>query len=205
MVLVPACMVISAYGGEYPIEAFAIDRLPVTNERYLAFVKATGAPAPAHWRKGAPPQERLRHPVVGVTLDEARRFAAWEGRRLPTCVEWEAAARSPDGRIFPWGDEWDPRCCHGPERSGGDTTAVDRHPQGASPVGCLDLVGNVWEWTELDPRLSAQEPGTTWVLGGSYAHPCAKGEAIARSAVSLRKSYLYLGFRCALGDEEPAR
>ncbi len=202
MVPVEACEVISAYGGSYPVEAFSIDRTPVTNEQYLAFVKATGVPVPGHWRKGAPPLDRLKHPVVGITLDEARHYAFHVGRRLPTCLEWEAAARSPDGRAYPWGEDWDPIRCHCPEQSRGDTAPVDRYAQGASPAGCLDLVGNTWEWTELDPRIEPQEPGAVWVLGGSYCHPCTKNGAIARTSISQRKSYLYLGFRCALGEKE---
>lgn len=188
----------SAYdGAEVEVASFLLDRTPVTNEQYAEFLRATGAQPPAHWIGGQPPPNRLDHPVVGINLDEARAYARWRGRRLPTNAEWECAARGPQATAFPWGDDWDAERCRCPGDGVDGTTPVDEHPLGATIEGCLDLVGNVWEWTEADPRLAAPEEDAAWVFGGSYRHACARDGAIARSAVAKRNSYEYLGFRCA--------
>ena len=199
MVRIVARRVQSAYGGSAYVEELALDRVPVTNEAYAAFVRLTGATPPAHWLAGAPPADKLGHPVVGVTLDDARRYAAWCGKRLPTSAEWEAAARGPTVTAFPWGDAWEPARCTTRDSGAEGTAPVDEHPEGASLEGVLDLVGNVWEWCEPDPRLPAPEHGSAWVFGGSFRHPCVKDGAIARSAVATGNSYEYLGFRCAQG------
>lgn len=197
MVPIGARVLRSAFGGTVEVGAFRLDRTPVTNEMWALYLRATGAAAPAHWLGGQPPAHKLDHPVVGVSLDEARRYAVWCGKRLPTSAEWEAAARG--DRTFPWGDTWEPSACACAEGGAQGTAPVDAHPRGATPEGCLDLVGNVWEWTEPDPRLPQPEEGFTWVFGGSFRHPCHVGGQLARSSVAVGKSYEYLGFRCALG------
>ena len=82
--------------------------------------------------------------MVWVDLEDARAYARWADKRLPREEEWHQAA----GRgLWPWGDLFDAARCNG---DSGDTTAVDRFPAGASPCGCLDMCGNVWEWTESE-------------------------------------------------------
>ncbi len=187
----------SAYGGVVEVAPFAIDRRPVTNDEYAAYVRATDATPPAHWLAGQPAARTLDHPVVGVTLDDARRYAAWRGKRLPTVAEWEAAARGPRATAFPGGDAFEPARCH---CNAEGTCAVDDHPEGATLDGVLDLVGNVWEWCEPDPALPPPEDGYAWVLGGSFRHGGERDGAIARSSVAMHKTYEYLGFRCARGE-----
>ncbi len=129
---------------------FAMDELPVTNARFAEFLAATGyRPAVRenflkHWPGGKMPRRLARHPVVYVSLEDARAYAAWAGKRLPTEAQWQYAAQGRKGRTWPWGDgKVSPTRCN----SGGRTTAVDAHPRGASPFGVGDLVGNVWQFT----------------------------------------------------------
>ena len=159
---------------EVTLPAFSIMRTPVTNRLYAAFVAASGHRPPdvsapewqgyglVHpyertrrfaWRGGLPPQGREAHPVVLVSHGDAEAFAAWlsaeTGRpwRLPTALEWEKAARGPDGRMFPWGDVWDPSKLNSHDSGPFDTLPVGGFPAGASPYGLLDAAGQVFEWT----------------------------------------------------------
>jgi len=91
------------------------------------------------------------HPMVRVNWQEARDFCMWAGGDLPTETQWEKAARGADGREYPWGNKWDPSRCQCSELAVGDarlTSPVGSYPSGASPFGCLDMAGNVWEWCQ---------------------------------------------------------
>ena len=137
---------------EVDLPAFYLCKYPVTNAQYAEFVKATKHPKPEKvgWFGLKPPGKKLDHPVVGVSWNDALAYCRWlqeqTGRpyRLPTEAEWEKAARSEDGRLYPWGNNWEEGRCH---RGSGGTTAVTAHSTGASPYGCLDMVGNASEWT----------------------------------------------------------
>ena len=138
------------------IAAFHIDRHPVTNAEFKRFMDASAyAPRDTHnflrdWRAGAPQAGWENKPVTWVGLEDARAYAAWAGKRLPREWEWQYAAQGQDGRLYPWGDVWDASAVPAPDR--GRTMRppadVDSHPRGASPFGLLDLVGNVWQWTD---------------------------------------------------------
>jgi iron(II)-dependent oxidoreductase len=143
---------------EVTLPAFKIGRHPVTNAQYRRFVEATGQ----KWLSddGRQP-ERANCPAVRISWHEARAYCAWltevwraegviaddEVVRLPSEAEWEKVARGSDGRPWPWGDGWDETRCNTDELGLGDTCAVGMFPQGASPYGCLDMAGQVWEWT----------------------------------------------------------
>ena len=130
-----------------------IAKTPATNAQYAAFVKATGYQAPQHWQNGKIPRGKEAHPVVYVLWDDAMAYCKWLAEAtgklytLPSEAEWEKAARGTDGRIYPWGNTFDKSKCNTGESGIGDTTPVGKFPQGASPYGVLDMVGNVWEWT----------------------------------------------------------
>lgn len=141
-----------------------IDQYPVTNERYRAFIEAGGYENQQNWsqdgwkwkiRKEITGPEywddeewnKADHPVVGVSYYEAEAYAKWAGRRLPTEQEWEKAARGDkDGRQYPWGEEFNSHRCNSNRSGIGHTTPVTKYPNGASPYGCYDMVGNAWEW-----------------------------------------------------------
>jgi gamma-glutamyl hercynylcysteine S-oxide synthase len=138
------------------MSAFFIDRTPVTNAQFRAFLDASGwRPRDPHnflrhWQGGAPPPGWDNKPVTWVALEDARAYAAWAGKRLPHEWEWQYAAQGHDGRRYPWGNDWDESMM--PAVNRGRTLIapddVDAHPAAASPFGVLDLVGNVWQWTD---------------------------------------------------------
>ena len=84
--------------------------------------------------------------------------AAGKSYNLPSEAEWEKAARRTDGRIFLWGDAFDKSKCNAKASGIGETTPVDRYPQGASPYGVLDMAGNVWEWTRIQWKSYPYDP-----------------------------------------------
>lgn len=147
-----------SYAEESPqheiwVETFAIAQVPLTNALYALFQQATDAHRPIVWG-GALPDELRDHPVVDISWYEAQAFCAWlsqqTGRRyrLPTEAEWEKAARGVDGRVFPWGDDFDLQHCNVRESGLGITKPVGQYPAGASPYGVLEMAGSVWEWTQ---------------------------------------------------------
>jgi len=194
------------------LDAFYIDRYPVTNREYKLFVEATGHPPPPHWAAygNSYPPGKADHPVVGVCWFDARDYAAWVGKRLPTEAEWEKAARGTDGRRYPWGDEFDPQRCNTDISGIGDTVPVGTYsPAGDSPYGVADLSGNVWEWVadwyERDyyQRAPARNPtgpetGTEKVLrGGAWDFGPDEARCAARGHERLGPRYALIGFRCA--------
>jgi formylglycine-generating enzyme required for sulfatase activity len=128
-------------------------KTPVTNAQYAAFVEAAGYTPPPEWTDRKPRQGEEDHPMVLANWYDALAYCKWltqvTGRTywLPSEAEWEKAARGTDGRIYPWGNEWDAQRCNSYESRNRNTTPVRAYPQGASPYGLLDMAGNVWEWT----------------------------------------------------------
>ncbi len=149
---------------------YFMDLTPVTNVQFQEFLQASGYEPRQrenflrHWTEGGPPEGKADHPVVYVDLDDARAYARWAGKRLPTEEEWQYAAQGPDAWRYPWGNEMLPGRCNGGESGG--TTSVKAFPEGRSAFGIWDLCGNVWEWTE-----SQRSDGRTRfciIKGGAY-------------------------------------
>jgi serine/threonine protein kinase/formylglycine-generating enzyme required for sulfatase activity len=185
-------------GRTYHVTPFALDAHPVTNAAYAEFVQGTGAVPPAWWNGRTPPQGLLRHPVVGVRLRDARAYAAWHKRRLPSALEWLAAAQTRSGKRFPWGEECGERTCHCPKAGHRSTDAVGVHPGSRTVDGVEDLFGNIWEWTEEAAQLPPTEPNTQLVFGASFRHACTAPEGVTPVTTVFRDAeYMYLGFRCA--------
>ncbi len=190
------------------LEAYWVYVHPVTVAQFLAYCRRAPRDPPP-----APPWGwRDDHPVVNVTHEEARRYAEWAGGSLPSEAQWERAARGTDGRTYPWGEAWEPERCNGEEGGPGRTTPVDRHPGGASPVGCGNMVGNVWEWCADWYEAAYYLHGTTWNPRGPAAgrRRCVRGGGwrggreevrVARRGSSrpdLRRDDQ--GFRCVRGE-----
>ncbi len=125
---------------------FFIDRYPVTNYQYRRFVMDTGHRAPWLWED--PRWNGAMQPVVGVGWEDARAYARWAGKSLPTEEQWEKAARGTDGRWWAWGDEFLPNRCNSREYGLGRTSEIGIFDEGVSPYGCYDMCGNVWEMCE---------------------------------------------------------
>jgi formylglycine-generating enzyme required for sulfatase activity len=142
------------------LDAYYIDKYPVTNAEYGEFIAATNHLPPRHWDGSAYPKSLAHHPVVYVSWHDAQAYAQWAGKRLTTETEWEKAARGVDGRIYPWGNKFDSSKCSlsimqrsiFDQRVGSSAPIVSTAPvggssAGASPYGVFDMAGNVWEWT----------------------------------------------------------
>jgi formylglycine-generating enzyme required for sulfatase activity len=209
---------------------FYIARTPVTNLEYRAFVKATGWTSPTDWRNEMPSGDKVRHPVVNVTWRDALAYCRWlsdvSGRAyaVPSEAQWEKAASWDAARgrkrIYPWGDEWDPRRCNTAEGGPRDTTPVGSYLDGASAYGVLDMAGNVWEWTRSveskdrsgstyaypyspdDGREDVDAPGDALriVRGGSFLDPPSNARCTYRLGNKPVTRYRRLGFRVALAS-----
>ncbi len=158
MVLVPAGEFIMGTDDWWPksgpehkryLPDYYIDLFEVTNAKYELFVQATAHRLPDDWVKNSNeiPEGAEDHPVVFVSWQDAQDYCAWAGKRLPTEYEWEKAARGTDGRVFPWGDEFDKNRGNTPQYGLGKTMKVGSFENGKSPYGVYDMAGNVFEWT----------------------------------------------------------
>jgi formylglycine-generating enzyme required for sulfatase activity len=207
------------------LSPYRIAKYPVTNLEYQAFVQAKEHRPPSHWEGHQYPEGKGDHPVVNVSWEDAVAYCQWlaetSGKpyRLPSEAEWEKAARGEDGRIYPWGDKWDQSRCNTRESGIGDTTSVRQYsPEGESPYGVADMVGNVWEWCAdwfaeeeyqrrqggpvVDP--GGPDSGTSRVLrGGSFHNVRRYARCAYRRWNSPDLRYGDRGFRVALSPGNP--
>lgn len=201
MILIPAGQFVmgspmgEGYNDEHPqhtvfLDAYYIDKCAVTNAQYNQFIDAIGYRTPKYLTDAR--YNQSNQPIVGVTWFDAAAYADWAGKRLPTEAEWEKAARGEDGAKYPWGNEWSSSRCNANLSSnvGQSTVAVDCFPDGASPYGLMNAIGNVWEWC------------ADW-YGGNYAQSSREnpkghdsgGESVLRGGSWCTTDIEYL--RCA--------
>jgi len=191
------------------LPAFYIDETEVSNAEYQKFCQATGHPAPPT----ADYNTHSDYPVTGVSYEDARAYAGWAGKRLPTEQEWEKAARGTDERIFPWGDApWDSSA---PKQ----LEPVDAEPSRRSPYGVYNMAGNVWEWTAspyvpepadlaaMKQLVGGKNFSSAWqiIKGGSFPSGGSQYFAISkRRELPADQRSPWIGFRCVRDASPPA-
>jgi len=232
VILIPAgpfTMGSTVYNDEGPVhevwlDAFWVDRYPVTNAQWVAFLedgswerkelwtkagwswKTFESPEPKEWDKH---RHKLDHPVVGISWYEALAYARWTGKSLLNEAQWEKAARRTDGRQYPWGDEFDQTKCNVDESGIGETTPVGRYsPAGDSPYGVADMTGNVWEWTASmyrpypyrpdDGRNDLEIEGPRVARGGSFYAVAVDARCSYRLRYSQHVRFTYYGVRAGV-------
>jgi formylglycine-generating enzyme required for sulfatase activity len=178
---------------------FFIDKNEVTNEEYYRFVKATGHASPPHWRNGQPKPGTAKLPVVNVSWRDAKAYAEWAGKRLPTEDEWEYAAR---GRSGPWERNWSTQLSNLKESGHGEPVAVSSYQGGVSWCDAADMVGNVFEWvaTDLTPypkSILKHDPRFKIYRGGAFDTSTEELLTTNRYYDTPDKRLPNLGFRCA--------
>lgn len=187
---------------EVRVTDLLLDETEVTNQQYQRFVKETGRPAPPHWINGEFPSGEANLPVWSVSWEDAKAFAAWAKKRLPTEAEWEYAARGSGNLKYPWGPDWSPRYSNSKEDGRDKPVAVGSYPGGKSWCGAYDMAGNVSEWVEDEYRpyrfsLAPPDPGNRVYRGGAYNF--AKEELVSWvrywGKPDLKEKFI--GFRCA--------
>jgi formylglycine-generating enzyme required for sulfatase activity len=216
------------YEDEEPVhtvylDEFYIDKYEVTNVQYRECVEAGKCTAPTECDFGEPTyndSDKANHPVVCVNWEMSKNYCEWADKRLPTEAEWEKAARGTDGRVYPWGNEFDGSkvnfCDQNCEFDWANkeyddgyvrTSPVGSYELGKSPYGVYDMAGNVWEWTSSeykdypyrtdDGREDLTRTDVLRVLrGGSWYDFAYSVRAPNRYGDNPDDTYDYLGFRC---------
>jgi formylglycine-generating enzyme required for sulfatase activity len=224
------------------LSAYSIGKYEVTRGDYKKFMDAGGYSNSAYWSTngwtwkgsrtepnfwaehqdwGSPPtggfDQSANYPVVGVSYYEAEAFCNWAGGHLPTEAQWEKAARwtGSHPNVYPWGDTWDALKCNnaGDSLNAYQTMPVGSYALGASPYGCMDMAGNVWEWCKdwysasyygsspyTDPQ-GPSVPAPGWDMrvmrGGSWEYSDSQNRAAYRDYYDPWRSYNSFGFRLA--------
>ncbi|MEW6087349.1 MAG: formylglycine-generating enzyme family protein [bacterium] len=217
MILIPAGEFIMGYNDgnsdENPehkvyLDAFYMDKYEVSNKDYQKFIRETDYPAPEFWySKEYKNFNKPDHPVVGVSFEDAFNYALWAKKRLPTEAEWEKACRGDSSFLYPWGDKK-------PDKSLGNfcseaTVDSKSFPEGVSPYGIYNMLGNVWEWCsdwydenyyKSAPYQNPSSPkitGRRVLRGGSFLCSLDILRATLRGYADPKDKAVYYGFRCA--------
>ncbi|MFT3890626.1 MAG: SUMF1/EgtB/PvdO family nonheme iron enzyme [Anaerolineales bacterium] len=197
------------------VEPFYIDKYEVTNVLYQLCVNAGSCEPPQSASSQTHTNyygnlEFNEYPVINVSWIMAKQYCEWRGARLPSEAEWEKAARSPDGRTYPWGEEAACSFANYSDAGGacvGDVTAVGSYKDGQSLYGAFDMSGNVAEWvnslywtypyTPADGREATDTPGLRVIRGGSWFSPLGEITTYYRFGIDPSSYDPYTGFRCA--------
>jgi len=207
-----------SHDKEMDIKPFLIDKYPVTNEQFKQFLDAARyQPKDDHnflkdWKNGTYPDGWAKKPVTWVSIEDARAYAAWAGKRLPHEWEWQYAAQGTDGRVHPWGNAENAAAIpkHESGRELRPPSDVDAFPKGASPFGVMDMTGNVWQWTD---EYRDEHARAAILRGGSYYRPSGSGWYFPENTkLDQHGKYLLMapskdrsamiGFRCAADISE---
>ena len=218
------------YTAPVQVKAFYMDEYPVTNEQFYAFVRQTGySPEDTvnylrHWKNGKPHRADRMKPVIFVSWEDARAYAAWAGKRLPTELEWQYAAQTDEGWAWPWTREdtvqreetWvtntltvsrlkgvDGRFCN---PGNGELDPVGKYPEGRNPLGISDLVGSVWQLTAdlydngsnhfvMMKGGSYFNPGSSWWYVQGGPRPLHYRQMLLRVSRGFERNAT-VGFRC---------
>lgn len=208
------------------LDEFYIGKYPLTNEQYAEFLQDTNRIPPDHWvGRLTPPYNILTHPVVSVDWRDAQAFVEWlsdlsgKNLRLPSEAQWEKAARSADGRLYPWGNTWieSPASAAPPRIYIGDDTWVQvrTQPVGSSspttdsPYGCADMCHNIYEWCSSAKKDLPYNPADgredltnrdslLRVLRGTTLNDQAQHNATARHFAPAHENRDVYGFRIVL-------
>ncbi len=192
------------------LSAFELAIRTTTNAEYRLFCERTGQPLPP-WTEH-PQLGRADHPVVGITWEEAKTYADWIGGRLPSEIEWEVAAKGGEKlRTYPWGNDAPDTTRANIDGVCNTTTPVSSHKLGATPHGCLEMCGNVWEWcldswdenlyrqianADRNPRSKTDRPEKS-VRGGSFESFASMGRCAFRHHCDMGERRPDVGFRVA--------
>ena len=196
------------------MDSFYMDVFPVTNTRFAIYLKSSGyKPGHSknflkHWPDGELPDSLEKYPVVYITPEEAEAFCTFYGKRLPTEAEWQYAAQGTDGRKWPWGHDFDSTRCN---NALGHPTPVDQYPQGASPFGVKDMVGNVWQLTAdnydngsyyftIMKGGSFYKPTSSWWYVQGGPQPAGHQQMLLRVTPPFDRNAT-VGFRCVRDGE----
>tara|TARA_B100000949_G_C14235239_1_gene430846 strand:+ start:370 stop:1200 length:831 start_codon:yes stop_codon:yes gene_type:complete len=224
MVLIPAGEFIMGTNEKFPgrppferperkvdLPSFKIDVYEVTHGQWMKFTTISDYKPQGSWRLFYSIGKE-DFPVTNVTLDDAKAYCKWSGKRLPTEEEWEKAARGPDGNKYPWGNEFDPYGSNCNEAGYRNTLEVGQIQLDKSPYDVYDMMGNVQEWTSNKLKPYPRSPargrkefrrGYYVVRGSSYAMKGGSMGLYTRSAF-FPKSQYGIGFRCVQDIEEEA-